>query len=69
MVYTRQDIDASTSVPQAVEQGHGRKPLPNIVFDNLQPVVTHSVESAVTAPDSPRKALPSTAQDALKQLF
>lgn len=69
IVYTRQDIDASTSVPQAVEQGHGRKPLPNIVFDNLQPVVTHSVERAVTPPDSPRKALPSTAQDALKQLF
>jgi hypothetical protein len=69
MVYTRQDIDASTSVPQAVEQGPGRKPLPNIVFDNLQPVVTHSVERAVTPPDSPRQALPSTAQDALKQLF
>lgn len=69
MVYTRQDIDASTSVPQAVEQGPRRKPLPNIVFDNLQPVIAHLVERAVTPPDSPRQALPSTAQDDLKQLF
>jgi hypothetical protein len=69
MAYTRQDIDASTSVPQAVEQSPGRKPSPNIVFDNLQPVVAHLVERAVTPPDSPRQALPSTAHDDLKQLF
>ncbi|KAL4766958.1 hypothetical protein BDW60DRAFT_201168 [Aspergillus nidulans var. acristatus] len=40
MVATHQDVNASPTVPQAVEQGLGKKPLPTIVYKELKPMVT-----------------------------
>jgi hypothetical protein len=50
MVATHQDINASPPVPQAVDRGLERKPLPTLVAGELESVVTELVKQALSNP-------------------
>ncbi|KAL2812908.1 P-loop containing nucleoside triphosphate hydrolase protein [Aspergillus cavernicola] len=60
MVATYQDINASPPVPQAVDRGLERKPLPTLVAGELEPVVTELVKQALSNPATWPGGLPTT---------
>lgn len=60
MVATHHDINASPSVPQAVDRGLEKKPLPTLVAGELELVVADLVKKALSNPATWPGGLPST---------
>ena len=60
MVATHHDINASPSVPQAVDRGLEKKPLPTLVAGELEPVVADLVKKALSNPAIWPAGLPAT---------
>lgn len=60
MVATHHDINASPSVPQAVDRGLEKKPLPTLVAGEVEPVVADLVKKALSNPATWPGGLPTT---------